>query len=555
MLNNEQANAVKETASNILLIAPPGSGKTNTLIHRAITKYGFLPENRMIALITYTNAGADEISSRMDCDPSRIFIGTIHSFCLKYILRPFGWKNEWRNSRILQFNELQQFVAGNFTFSQEINWIDELNKIQKNHDGDLVEPSNWGNGYDYEKIANKYFDHLDAIGAIDFNEVIRRSLVLVSNYDFIAKSLASRFYEILVDEFQDTNEQQYLILKRIISQNKSTSFFVGDPRQQILSFSGYIEGGFDRVTDDLRCKKMELVKAYRSSDLIVSAFQKLYPGDTRLENLSPTKLFSSQPLNLSLVSANIPDFIRGFREAGIKYSEIAVLATSWVDCLNASRLLRGSFPLSGIGALPHRSINSAGFSLLRSLFAYTIIENHSTFRVLKRRLSAYFHEYNYEPNSEEINSALSSLITKSKSADADMSLNDGLLYFKEVFEESLRFNHSVFDEIISREIDSSFRSWKLSEYKNALSGSDSIFVNTIHQSKGMEFDAVIMYCADEGKIPRQVWDRNTRTRLPLTSDSEADGRKLFYVAMSRARKHLVITHDRSPSMFTIEALR
>ena len=89
MLNDYQKIAAFGYEGNTLVSASPGSGKTRTLIARAEHKLDSIPANKTLALITYTNAAADEIAERIVSEQST-FIGTIHRFCLEFILRPYS---------------------------------------------------------------------------------------------------------------------------------------------------------------------------------------------------------------------------------------------------------------------------------------------------------------------------------------------------------------------------------------------------------------------------------------------------------------------------------
>ena len=91
--------------------------------------------------------------------------------------------------------------------------------------------------------------------------------------------------------------------------------------------------------------------------------------------------------------------------------------------------------------------------------------------------------------------------------------------------------------------------WKIEKYFKALSGVDGITINTIYQAKGLEYDAVILDQMNLGRIPHQRWDKVNKIYLPPTNDNIEDGRKLFYVAISRAKKHLIIIYNWNPSMF------
>ena len=107
-LNAKQKKAVYEFKGSALITASPGSGKTRTLVARGINKLESLPKHKSIALITYTNAGADEIASRLITEKP-VFIGTIHSFCLEYILRPFSWLNNWHRPRVISYEQQEIF--------------------------------------------------------------------------------------------------------------------------------------------------------------------------------------------------------------------------------------------------------------------------------------------------------------------------------------------------------------------------------------------------------------------------------------------------------------
>ena len=113
MLNPKQKRVAYELAGNTIVSASPGTGKTKTLVARAQRKLEFKPQHRSLALITYTNAAADEISARLHSDDKSIFIGTIHRFCLEFILRPFSWIYKWDKPRIITYDELKEFIESN----------------------------------------------------------------------------------------------------------------------------------------------------------------------------------------------------------------------------------------------------------------------------------------------------------------------------------------------------------------------------------------------------------------------------------------------------------
>lgn len=205
MLNPKQKKVAFELKGNTIVSASPGTGKTKTLVARAQKKLESMPKNTSLALITYTNAGADEISSRLYVEENDVFIGTIHRFCLEFILRPFSWIYGWNKPRIVTYNELNEFIEVNSEIDFGKTPLDELSKLKRLLNGELDKSIQFINMESLEYIAELYYDFLNRKKAIDFNEILFRSYKIISENAFVSESLANKFYEISVDEFQDTN--------------------------------------------------------------------------------------------------------------------------------------------------------------------------------------------------------------------------------------------------------------------------------------------------------------------------------------------------------------
>ncbi|MCH2217064.1 MAG: hypothetical protein MK076_03135, partial [Flavobacteriales bacterium] len=105
------------------------------------------------------------------------------------------------------------------------------------------------------------------------------------------------------------------------------------------------------------------------------------------------------------------------------------------------------------------------------------------------------------------------------------------------------------NDIIERISEEEVPYWSLDKYLMTLSGVNGITINTIHQAKGLEYQAVILDQMNLGRIPYQMWNRSTGEFMPAAPDEVEDGRNLFYVAMSRAKRYLIITHNWNPSRF------
>ncbi|MCK4664852.1 MAG: ATP-dependent helicase [Bacteroidales bacterium] len=557
-LNEKQQKAVFDLPGNTIVTASPGSGKTRTLVARAAYKLDKLTKYKSLALITYTNVAADEISSRLVTDKN-VFIGTIHSFCLEYILRPFGWIYNWNRPRVVSYEQLVEFFEQNEYINLEENFgqnkFDEIGKIKKKLDGSLDTEIEWNHTYELSEVADIYFDYLNELNVIDFNEILYRSYKLINQNHFIAKSISSMFYEILVDEFQDTNIYQYEILKIINNHGECTFFMVGDEKQKIFSFAGAIDNSFENAENDFSSENEELSETYRSTDNIVNTYSKLFDDHPEIDNRSDysnldiqVQYFETQRNNHLQKIDSIIDFL--IDDADISLPEIAILSTSWYSAYPVSKALRQKHRIVGLGALPHKSVNNSTIGLLKALSRYYVSPSLRGLRSIKRNVDLHLLENGIQWNDTILNMKINSLIIKFINLPTEENVSVGFTHFKQLFDSIFAANHSTFKELNEIIKEDEKPSWTTKGYIETLAGVDGITSNTIHKAKGLEFDAVILNEMNENRIPYQkLLDRSTWTYEELTEEGLENGRKLFYVAISRARKYLIILHNWKPSLF------
>jgi len=557
VLNEEQKYAAFEMHSNSVVSASPGSGKTRTLVARAEQKLDLLPPKTSLALITYTNAAADEIASRL-VTHQPIFIGTIHKFCLEYILRPFSWIYSWNKPKIVSHDQLKNFIELNETMNLT---IDDLNLLKKTVSGTIDTDVDWNNPNSIDTVASIYFLYLESIDALDFNEVLYRSYKVIDENSFIVTSLSNKFYEILIDEFQDTNDFQYSIFKRINNAGPSTFFLVGDERQSIYRFAGALDTPFDDAKEDFSAEEKLLTKTYRSTDIIVSTYCPLFDNHPPVDNRSEIRALNIpviiQETNNDNHSYYLDHFINILHnEFEIPLKNIAILSVRWFDSINASRVLRRNYNVVGLGALPHhmRNINNSTYNLFRTIVHFMYYQTMGRLRAINRGIDLHSLENNLSYDDKTISLIQNKLLSEFYQLNMSDNLQEGLRQVANIFNNTFSIDHLLFEELLERISDNEIPYWSLEKYFKTLSGVDGITINTIYQAKGLEYEAVILDQMNVGKIPYQFWDSTNRIYLPLSGENIIDGRKLFYVALSRAKKHLIVLHNWRPSMF-IEQIR
>ena len=557
MLNDKQRTVVFELIGNTIVSASPGSGKTKTLVARAQHKLDSIPLHKSLALITYTNAGADEISYRLPDRNNIVFIGTIHRFCLEFILRPFGWIYDWHKPRVVTYDELQEFIELNSDFDLGDSPLDELNKIKKTLDGSLDKNVSWENITTLEYVSELFYAFLDTKKAIDFNEILFRSYKIVSENDFITTSLANKFYEISVDEFQDTNIYQYEILKAINQKGICTFFIVGDEKQRIFRFAGAIDNAFEKASVDFTAPIEILEETYRSTTNIIKAYSSLFQNHPILINSSKYKDIDNKIILKETKKANhdliIESYINHFVNINnIDPSEIAILSLQWRDALNVSKGLRNKYRIVGLGALPHKSLNNSTFNLIRCLSRFKFSSSVKNLRIISRAIELHILENNLSINENDLNFVTNSLISKFSRIERTITLLQGISELQMVFNSVFKISHVAFSEILDLLDADEVKFWTFEKYLETLSGVAGITINTIHQAKGLEYKVVILNHINENKIPYQRYlGRNGDEYIyaPLTTESIEDGRTLLYVGMSRAKAVLIILHNWKPSIF------
>lgn len=557
MLNDKQKKVVYGLTGNTIVSASPGSGKTKTLVARAQHKLNSLPLHKSLALITYTNAGADEIAFRLADRDNLVFVGTIHRFCLEYILRPFGWLYDWHKPRVVTYDELSEFVEINNDIDLGNSPMDTLNKIKKLLNGELDTNVGWVNVHTLEYVAKLYFDFLKNKKAIDFNEILYRSYKIISENDFVVNSLANKFYEISIDEFQDTNTYQYEILKAINQKTICTFFMVGDEKQRIYRFAGAIDNAFSKASADFSAPIEILEATYRSTSNIISAYSSLFENHPVLINESkykevnhPIHLVQTTKDNHAATIENIIDKL--INKHNTDPSEIAILSTQWTDALNVSKGLRNKYRIVGLGALPHKNLNNSTFNLVRCLSRFFHSTSVRNIRIIRRSIELHILENNLLINDAEFNFITNSLISKFTKIDKSISLIQGIYELTAIFDSVFKVSHSTFKEIVSLIDPEEVNLWTLEKYIETVSGISGITINTIHQAKGLEYEVVILNHINENKIPHQQYlgrDGSTYLYAPITDESKEDGRTLFYVGMSRAKAILIVLHNWKPSIF------
>lgn len=563
-LNNEQKEAILNPES-ILLIACPGSGKTRTLTYKIAYELSRLESSKeYIIAITYTNNAADEIKHRIELlgvNTEQLWIGTIHSFCLEWILKPYHLysdrlKNGFRVINSYESEEILTELCKSYK-SQRITYWD-CGLLAKTDDFYLTCLDS-SKHKSLQNIISDYFQILEQNNQIDFEQILFYSFKLLESKPIISKILCQLFPFILIDEYQDTKEIQYNIIASILKANNGNSktLIVGDPNQSIYESLG----GYPMPKEELEkllgfsLHRYSLSKNYRSSKKIIEYFEYFKTFENEIISNSPDKDYPSKiTFNPTILVDDIIEEISklillNINEENILPNEICIAAPQWVHLASITRQLMIKMPdysFDGPGMAPFsRDIENFWYKLSR-----IVLTEPSPYMYVRRLRWSREILNDLELAGVDVSKLNSKRFLKICNS-INIIENDGLKYLEIFFEEvssilSLNINNypTLIEHYNSFFNSSRKRIERLVEEGNEFIGEienfrkvfkqrEGITVSTVHGVKGEEYDTMIGFAILDDYIPH-FSDGN----------GNENSRKMLYVLASRARKNLHIISEK-----------
>ena len=289
-LNEAQLNAVTTINGPVMIIAGPGSGKTRVLTYRIAYMLQNGVDSFRIMALTFTNKASAEMRERISHivgnEARNLYMGTFHSVFAR-ILRAEAHRLGYPNNFTIYDPDDCKSLLKSIIKEEGLN--DKLYKpatvfyrisAAKNAlinaqkyaiDIDLVSDDESSGRPKIKELFAKYQDRCFKAGAMDFDDLLLKMHELITKFPDVLHKLQNRFEYFMIDEFQDTNEAQYKIVKLLSAKNENVCV-VGDDAQSIYAFRGAtIENilNFERDYPDLKVFKLE--QNYRSTEHIVNA--------------------------------------------------------------------------------------------------------------------------------------------------------------------------------------------------------------------------------------------------------------------------------------------
>lgn len=285
-LNDEQREAVTTTEGPLLIVAGAGSGKTTVLVNRIayiIDKHKAEPYN--ILAITFTNKAANEMKERIAAllpeTTKDMWIGTFHSICAKILRRNIdflGYTNDFVIYDTVDAKTLIKECYRELDINDKNFPVRSVMSIISNAKNDSLDAQTFESVYKSDfrmsvvaRIYKLYQQKLIKNNALDFDDIILNTVKILSMNPDVLQKYQNKFKYILVDEYQDTNNIQYLLISLLAGVNGNICV-VGDDDQSIYKFRGANIGNILSFESDYEnAKRITLEQNYRSTQTILSA--------------------------------------------------------------------------------------------------------------------------------------------------------------------------------------------------------------------------------------------------------------------------------------------
>ncbi len=605
-LNEQQKRGVFTTEGPVLLLAGAGSGKTRVLTHRIaylIENNGVNPWN--ILAITFTNKAAGEMRERVDqivgFGSESIWVSTFHSTCVRILRRHIDRLGYDTNFTIYDSDDqksIMREICKRLEIDTKIHKERSLLNAISSAKDELISPTEYElkvmGDYGKRKIAEVYKEYQKTLrnnNALDFDDLIVKTIELFKNCPDVLDLYQNRFRYIMVDEYQDTNTAQFELI-RLLAEKYRNLCVVGDDDQSIYKFRG---ANINNILDFEKLYReavvIKLEQNYRSTQTILDAANTVIRNNAeRKEKALWTDKGSGSRIHFRQFDNAFEeaefiadDIVQKRREKKAEYGDCAVLYRTNAQ----SRMLEERFVADGIPYDVVGGVNFYSRKEIKDMLAYLkTIDNAKDDLQVKRiinvpkrgigattilRVQSYAQEeeisfFSALVNAEQISSIGKSFVKLQPFVTMIQAFRAKLEYYgltellKDVVESTgyvKELEESGEEDAEERvqnvnELISKMASYETSSEEPTLSGfleeialvadidgvredDNRVLLMTLHSAKGLEFPNVYLSGMEDGVFPGYL------TIADADPSAMEEERRLVYVGITRAKEDLTIS--------------
>ena len=599
-LNNEQLKAVKHNNGPLLILAGAGSGKTKVLTMRVanlINEYNVKPSE--ILAITFTNKAANEMKERihnvLGSVADNVRICTFHSFGLFILRREYEYIGYERNFTIIDSEDSLTLIKKILKELDKDANVYNPRAIRSKISGaknELIDAKKYSlfANTEFEKVVEevyiKYEEKLRLGNSFDFDDLLIAPIKIFRENKEVLEKYQNTFKYILIDEYQDTNEAQYILTKMIASKYRNICV-VGDPDQSIYSFRGSNYRNILNFEKDYKeASIIVLEKNYRSTSNILNAANDIIKNN---KNRKEKNLWTENGTGKKITyhrAENEKDeayyVVKEIKKLDCPLSDIAVLYRTNAQSRNIEEaLLRENIPFKVVGSfyfynrkeikdliaylkviynekddinllriinVPKRKI---GLKTIENLTNIASLKGISIYDAIEGGKELEFKKLIEELKVEKDNLSLTELVE----LVLEKSGMKASLLEEKTMESEIRLENLEEFKSITRGFEEKYGVVSLEEFLSEISlvsdveeykNNDSVVtLLTVHSAKGLEFKNVFIIGLEEGIFPH-------KNSFDSTQDMEEE-RRLCYVAVTRAKNNLWLINAKKRILYGTES--
>lgn len=548
MLENDREQTIAfNSKGSIVIKAGPGSGKTNVL---TLKMAKLLKEKvkfpRKVACITFSNEATREIKARVqqlvDYDENNLFIGTIHSFCLSQILKPY--------TRLFEYGINEDFKI--ISKEDKKKWIEEIkeelfissdNLSETEIDKErmhMIEGESQVTIEIYDialQVAKAYEERLLRHNMVDFISMVKIATKMIQNESYLRECLEAKFPYILIDEYQDLGKPLHEMVLTLIYKTNIKIIVVGDPNQTIYGFNGAIPEYLLELENIDKFDSVELKNNYRSHQKILDVSSNtmdlpkgFFNAKKETEKEPEINLIKFRGNHTNQYEYIANEIIPTCLKNGIPYSNIAILIRAKKKVKECQKILEQN-------SIPHYvmvfDFNRGDFIRFLEDCASWLLNNRKIyFKDLLNEWVSFKYDgavTNKVIDEERLFLYLTLISSKEHTSNLWEWIN--FIYNKLNIKEIIMTSSTYIDDandLISfgTFIQENKEKLDIEKFSNLGVQGDSVSLLTMHSSKGLEYDVVIMPAMEEGTFPS----------FNKVKESEIEEEKrTFFVSLTRAK--------------------
>lgn len=608
ILTDAQKRIVEAPLGAALVTAGAGSGKTRVLTQRIayLANSGFTPES--ILALTFTNKAAREMKGRVDKllgFSFDVFAGTFHSFCARFLFKNIarleGYTKDFSIYDTSATQKAVKEVLKNNTFLElskdDVKRVEWMVSHIKNENGNAAD---FCDG-EMLKAVEAYNILLHKNNALDFDDLLVKTLVVLEKCPDVLLAMQNRFRYILVDEFQDTNTVQYEIVKRLSAIHRNI-MVVGDEDQCIYTWRGASINNFKRFQKDFDVAIYRLEQNFRTSHNIVQLANKLVANNSSSikkqlfshlpdgnisfqnffsaweearfivksirDNYESSKAMYSDFAIMIRINALSRVFEEQLRDYGIPYviwggfkfyerAEIKIVLSYLQVLLNPNDEVALfevlNFPRRGIGdtsiekiKVVSRDLTVSCFEIISDIEKYAnnftkkVVGGIKAFRDIYNRLDAIHNEFGFLSLAEHMigEIGLDREYTMSKNEEDHDRLENVYQLVVDIKEKIKQAPDLTLSTYL--------KTASLATDTDTPEVDDRVIITTVHSAKGLEFKNVFIVGLEEGLFPI--------SRSFNRAEDLEEERRLLYVAVTRSMQFLQLSFSTRRMMWGKEEI-